>query len=376
LENNPGIAVSKPKVWNSVRIILLILGTLLLFLFAVDLMIASLQQLSRAVVETIFEATANPFTGLFMGLLLTAMIQSSSTTMAFVVALMASGSITLQSAIPIIMGANVGTTITSVVVSLGFIRKRKEFRRAVAAGAYHCFFNILTVLILFPLEYQYGFLTNTTSWITGHFFHVSQTYLALDARAIPDSFNPLIRVFVDILPNGYVLIALSFVLLFTSILLFRKLLSDLLNAGSPEAFGRFFFKGPLKSFMWGVLTTAAIRSSTITTSVVVPIVAKKIASLRQAAPFIMGANIGTTITAFIAAMLNENAASAVSIGIAHFLFNAFGVLTFFPIPALRRFPIALSSAFARLTMKYRVAGFVFLLLIFFLIPFTLILINR
>src|SRR5688572_32986229 len=97
-------------------------------------MTSSLQHLGRNVAETILLATSNPFTGLFIGLLITAMLQSSSTTTALVVALVASGSITLQSAVPIIMGANVGTTITSTIVSLGFINKKKEFRRAVAAG--------------------------------------------------------------------------------------------------------------------------------------------------------------------------------------------------------------------------------------------------
>ena len=76
----------------------------------------------------------------------------------------------LQSAVPIIMGANIGTTITSTIVSLGFISKKKEFRRAVAAGTYHDFFNILTAAILFPLEYYYGFLSSISVWIADLFF--------------------------------------------------------------------------------------------------------------------------------------------------------------------------------------------------------------
>jgi sodium-dependent phosphate cotransporter len=135
-----------------------ILAALLVFLFSLDLMIASLQQLGKVATETILLATSNPFTGLFIGLLVTAIIQSSSATTSMVVALVASGSISLQAAIPIIMGANIGTTITSTIVSLGFITKKKEFRRAVAAGTYHDFFNILTTVILFPLEYYFGFL--------------------------------------------------------------------------------------------------------------------------------------------------------------------------------------------------------------------------
>ncbi|MBT1706298.1 Na/Pi symporter [Fulvivirgaceae bacterium PWU20] len=340
------------------------------------MMVSSLQHLGRDVVQTIIQATQNPFTGLFIGLLITAMIQSSSTTTAMVVALVASGSLTLQSAVPIIMGANVGTTITSTIVSLGFISRKKEFRRAVAAGTYHCFFNLLTVVILFPLEYYYEFLSSLSTHIGGYFSTHTSAPLKNQVFHFWSGFSPLIDFLVNTISNGFILIILSFTLLFVSILVFRKLISDLLEAKTPEAFSRFFFKNQLKSFTWGLLTTAAIRSSTITTSVVVPIVAKKITSLKQAAPFIMGANIGTTITAFIAVTLNSNASGAISIAIAHFLFNFIGMLIFFPIPVLRKLPIELANSLGRLTLKYRLAGFVFILLTFFFIPFSLIYFNQ
>src|SRR5882757_8823707 len=147
-----------------------ILGALLIFLFALELMLSSLQHLGNTVAETIILATSNPFTALFIGLLITAIIQSSTATTSMTVALVASGSLTLESAVPIIMGANVGTTITSTIVSLGFISKKKEFRRAVAAGTYHNFFNLLTVVILFPLEYYFHFLSHLSQEIANAFF--------------------------------------------------------------------------------------------------------------------------------------------------------------------------------------------------------------
>jgi sodium-dependent phosphate cotransporter len=362
---------SIPKTASTVRITLYIAGTLLLFLFAIELMTSSLQHLGKGVSETILAATANPFTGLFIGLLVTAMIQSSSTTTALVVALVAAGSLTMHGAVPIIMGANIGTTITSTIVSLGFINKKKEFKRAVAAGTYHDFFNILTVVILFPLEYHYAFLSSLSQWIAGSFF----TANPISENAAADfwfGFAPLIMVLVEAVPNASLLSLLALVLLFSSILLFRRLISNLLKAKSPEAFSRFFFKSPLKSFGWGLLTTAAIRSSTITTSVVVPIVAKKIVKLSQAAPFILGANVGTTITAFIAAIIYTNTLSAITIAIVHLLFNFIGVLIFFPIPILRNIPITLANGMGMLTLKYRLAGFVYLLTTFFFVPFSLI----
>jgi sodium-dependent phosphate cotransporter len=364
-----------PKVWDSVVKALYILGALILFLFALDLMISSLQHAGSNIAATIIEATSNPFTALFIGLLVTAMIQSSSTTTSLVVALVASGSITLQSAIPIIMGANIGTTITSTIVALGFMSKRKEFRRAVAAGTYHDFFNILTAIILFPLEYYYGFLSNLSQWVAAFFFTPSDAQAQNVISHFSFGFGVIINWMIDVIPTA-ILIIISFALLFSSILLFRKLIANWMAVRSPEKFSRFFFKNPLKSFGWGMLITAGIRSSTITTSLVVPLVAKKVVSLKNAAPFIMGANIGTTITAFIAAMLNSNTGSAISIAIAHFLFNFIGVLIFFPVPALRRVPLELASSLGRLTLRYRLAGLLYLLLTFFFIPFSLIYFNK
>lgn len=362
--------------WPTVRTALYILASLLLFLFALDLMVSSLKLLGQATAETIILATSNPFTGLFIGLLITAMIQSSSTTTAMVVALVASGSVTLQSAVPIIMGANVGTTITSTIVSLGFINKKKEFKRAVSAGTYHDFFNILTVIILFPLEYYYNFLSGLSSKIASYFFTTTETVsIGINSHFV-FGFGKLVDGLMALIPSGFILVAIAFTLLFASILLFRKLISNLLLEKSPERLGAFLFQSPLKSFTWGVVTTAAIRSSTITTSLVVPLVAKQIIKLKQAAPFIIGANIGTTITAFIAAILYTNTSTAITIAIAHFLFNFIGFLLFFPIPILRKVPIDLANFLGKLTLQYRLIGLVYLLSTFFFIPFSLIYLNR
>jgi solute carrier family 34 (sodium-dependent phosphate cotransporter) len=351
-----------------------ILAALFIFLFTLDLMIASLQHIGKDAADVIILATSNPFTGLFIGLLVTALIQSSSATTSMAVALMASGSITLEGAIPIIMGANVGTTITSTIVSLGFITKKKEFRRAVAIGTYHDFFNILTVIILFPLEYYFGFLSGLAQYIATTFFKEPLGTIQNNFSLLGSGFSPIINFIVNLINNGFILAILSIGLLFGSILFFRKILSQTFGFGSQDRFQHFFFKNSLKSFGWGLLTTAAIRSSTVTTSLVVPLVAKKVVRLKSALPFILGANMGTTITAFIAAMFNSNA--AISIAIAHFLFNFIGVLIFFPIPYVKELPIKLANGLGRLTLKYRLAGFLYLLLTFFFIPFSLIYLNK
>jgi sodium-dependent phosphate cotransporter len=369
---------TSPSTENRWRIILkntaYMLAALFIFLFALDLMISSLQHLGKTAAETIILATSNPFTGLFIGLLITAIIQSSSATTSMVVALVASGAITLEGAVPIIMGANVGTTITSTIVSLGFITRKKEFRRAVAAGTYHDFFNMLTVIILFPLEYYFGFLSGLSSSIASLLFNQPIGQTKTNFSFLGSGLDPIIVFLVNSIGNGFLLALLSFALLFGSILFFRKVLTKLLGFGSQDRFQHFFFQHPLKSFGWGLITTAAIRSSSVTTSLVVPLVAKKIVKLKKAVPFILGANIGTTLTAFIAAMFNSNA--AISIAIAHFLFNFIGVLIFSFIPIVKDVPIRLASGLGRQTLKYRLVGFLYVMVMFFFVPFSLIYLNK
>lgn len=351
-----------------------ILLALLIFLFALDLMLSALQHLGQSAAETIILATSNPFTALFIGLLVTAIIQSSTATTSMTVALVASGSLTLESAIPIVMGANIGTTITSTIVSLGFLQRKKEFRRAVSAGTYHDFFNILTAALLFPLEYYLQVLSKLSHFIATTFFHQPAGTTQTNFTLLGGGLSRIAEWVTATINSGPVMVVLALAILFGSILFFRKVLTDLLGFGTSDRFQRFFFHHPVKSFSWGFLTTAAIRSSTVTTSLVVPLVAKKVVGLRSAVPFILGANVGTTISAFVASMVNSNA--AISIAIAHFLFNFIGLIIFYLLPGLREIPIRLAKGLGRLTMRHRLVGFAYLLLTFFLIPFSLIYINR
>ncbi len=238
-----------------------------------------------------------------------------------------------------------------------------------AAGTYHDFFNILTTLILFPLEYNFHFLSGLAQFIAVNFFNEPLT-LTQNFKLLGPSLSWPINFISGKIGNGYLLAGLSVILLFGSILFFRKVITHVMGLGSQQKFQRFFFKNPYKSFGWGLLTTAAIRSSTVTTSLVVPLVAKKIIKLRQAGAFILGANIGTTVTAFMASTFNSNA--AISIAITHFLFNFIGVLLFFRTPYLKEIPFQLAMRLGKLTLHNRMVGFLYLLVTFFLIPFSLI----
>ncbi len=131
---------------------------LYIFLLSINLMGESLKLFGKGFAETLISTTSNPFVGLFIGILATSLVQSSSSTTSIVVGMVGGGALTVANAIPIIMGANIGTSVTNTLVSTANINRSNELRRSFAAATVHDFFNILAVLILFPLQYIFNFL--------------------------------------------------------------------------------------------------------------------------------------------------------------------------------------------------------------------------
>jgi sodium-dependent phosphate cotransporter len=116
--------------------------------------------------ERLFANVDNPMAGLFVGLLGTVLVQSSSASTSVIVGLVASGALSVDAAVPMIMGANIGTTVTNTLVSLGHVRQSNEFRRAFAAATVHDFFNVMAVMILLPLELATGWLSSAAEWVS------------------------------------------------------------------------------------------------------------------------------------------------------------------------------------------------------------------
>ncbi|MDF9795153.1 sodium-dependent phosphate cotransporter [Catalinimonas alkaloidigena] len=353
--------------------VLLVLLTVLLFLISLDIMGNSFLSLRQTAAETILSVTANPFIGLFIGLLLTAIIQSSSTSTAMIVALVGSGALSLSSAVPIIMGANIGTTLTSTIISLGFITSKREFRKAISAGSVHDIYNLILTVILFPLEYYYQFLSSMSNTIAALLVRfTTDTRVAAQTENV-QSWSPGAYL-TEAVDNSWLLVLLSFIMLFAAIKIMSQIIYTSLIGKSKDHMQDYIFNNPYKSFAWGSVITAAVQSSSITTSLMVPLVATSKVSLQKSFPFIIGANIGTTVTALIAAIYKSEA--AISIALVHFLFNSFGVLVFLPYKPLRRIPGLLAGRFGKLTQRNRLIGFIYIVLMFFLIPFLLIYLNN
>ena len=291
-----------------------------------------------------------------------------------IVALVGSGALSLPMAVPIVMGANVGTTLTSTVVSLGFITSKREFRKAISAATVHDFYNVILVAILFPLEYHYHWLSRLSNrlvaWLADGWMHNVARFSAYTPK-VSDSIGHRIA---QLINNDWLLFLLAFVLLFATIKLISQMVSGLLTGSSRQLLKEHIFQNPYKAFAWGGALTAAVQSSSITTSLIVPLVAKGKVPLQKAFPFVMGANMGTTLTALIAALFASKA--AVELAVVHFLFNLFGALLFLPYQPIRRWPGRFAASFGELTLQHRIYGFVYVLLLFFIIPFLLIYLYR
>ncbi|PWJ44835.1 Na/Pi symporter [Sediminitomix flava] len=358
------------KVLQTLSKVVQVVAVLFVFLVALKLMSGGFKMLSKDTAQQIITLTSNPFISLFVGLLATALIQSSSTTTSMIVAIVASGSLSLQNAVPMIMGANIGTSVTSTIVALGHLSNKDEFKKAISAATVHDFFNLIVMCVLFPIEYFTGALSSAGTAIASviyssessgpELFNIMSVTVKPAAKAITALLNK----------NALVVIGVGTLGLFISLRLFTVVLKKLLVGNSEKRLEKYVFGKPLYSLVWGALITAGVQSSSVTTSLTVPLVASNKLSLRNAFPFLMGANIGTTVTALIAAVSQNEAALAIAF--CHFLFNIFGVFILFPISAIRNIPIVCAELLGQLTMKNRLVGVAYILVIFFIIPFALI----
>ncbi|CAG5862189.1 unnamed protein product [Menidia menidia] len=153
------------RVLTAIVKLVLLLGLLYLFICSLDILSSAFQLVGGKAAGDIFQDNAvlsNPVAGLVIGVLVTVLVQSSSTSSSIVVSMVSSGLLEVESAVPIIMGANIGTSVTNTIVAMMQAGDRNEFRRAFAGATVHDFFNWLSVLILLPLEVATGVLYKLT----------------------------------------------------------------------------------------------------------------------------------------------------------------------------------------------------------------------
>ena len=260
--------------------ILTMIGGLCLFLFGMNIMGEALERRAGSSLRLLLgKLTTNRMLGFLTGLAVTAVIQSSSATTVMVVGFVNSGLLTLGQAINVIMGANVGTTVTSWILSLGGIESSNVFIRLLKPSSF------TPVLALVGIIY-YMFLKDSRKKDTG-------------------------------------LILLGFATLMFGMETMSDAVSGLKDV---PAFQQLFllFTNPVLGVVAGAVLTAIIQSSSASVGILQALSSTGSVTYAAAIPIIMGQNIGTCVTAMLSSVgTNKNAKRAAFV---HLLFNIIGTL--------------------------------------------------
>ncbi len=300
-----------------------------------------------------------------IGILGTSFVQSSSTVTSIAVTLAADGIVPMIIAVGIVHGANLGTSVTSSLVAFAaevrplsghwgrdlrnllFAPRLPGFHRAVSTAIVHGMFNaILVTLIVLFLEIPFGVIHRAAAWMADHMAAGVQSSAALvEALSVltPGAWTkPVAKALLGLGIPGWVLVIVGFVLLFACLKGFSSRMRSVLLVGTDpndvEAMGRTLLgKHPLDTFLRGLGLTMLVQSSSATTSMVVPLAGMGFFSVRAIFPFVMGANIGTTVTALMAATAafgTPGFRAGMTIALCHFLLNTVAVVLVWTVPGL------------------------------------------
>ena len=260
--------------------VLTLIGGLCLFLFGMNLMGLALERRAGGKLQSILgKMTTNKFAGLFTGLGVTSIIQSSSATTVMVVGFVNSGLMTLKQAINVIMGANIGTTVTAWILSLGGIESDNVYVQLLKPTSFTPILALIGIIL-------YMFCKSDKKKDTGMIF-------------------------------------LGFAVLMFGMDTMTGSVSGL--ADIPEFQNLFLmFKNPILGVIAGAILTAIIQSSSASVGILQALAATGAVSYGAAIPIIMGQNIGTCITAILSSFgTNRNAKRT---ALVHLSFNVIGTV--------------------------------------------------
>ncbi|XP_009284286.1 PREDICTED: sodium-dependent phosphate transport protein 2A [Aptenodytes forsteri] len=367
----------------------LMFGFLYLFVCSLDVLSSAFQLAGGKVAGDIFKDNAilsNPVAGLVVGILVTVLVQSSSTSTSIIVSMVSSGLLEVRSAIPIIMGSNIGTSVTNTIVALMQAGDRSEFKRAFAGATVHDCFNWLSVLVLLPLEVVSGYLHHVTHLVVATFNIRSGNDAPDLLKIITEPFTKLIiqldksvitgiatgdeslrnrsliRVWCGHAPAQTAAVGLGTLPNCTV----AKATQKVINTDLPHPLS--WLTGYF-AMVVGAGMTFVVQSSSVFTSAITPLIGLGVISIERAYPLTLGSNIGTTTTAILAALASpgDKLASSFQIALCHFFFNISGILLWYPLP-FTRLPIRMAKALGERTAKYRWFAVLYLIVCFLLLP--------
>eukprot|EP01134_Creolimax_fragrantissima_P005608 CFRG5608T1 len=424
---------NKQKAWTATYMFLklvVVLGLLYAFIIALDLLGSGFQVLGGTQAGLVFRQSDlfdNPIAGLVIGILATVLVQSSSTSTSIIISMTASGLMTVDQAVYMIMGANIGTSVTNTIVSMGQIGDPNQFRRAFAGATVHDMFNFLSVAILLPLEYvskflhevsqatvdsmgdieggeKINFLKTITKPLTNRIVRINKKLIEQIAREEDDEaldalmeesmvswkycdddsswfiYCPREGSWSDAAVGATLLIWALAMLMICLILLVKVLqsvfngpLSGVLRKAINLSFpGRWDILSGYVLILVGAVLTILVQSSSITTSTLTPLVGLGALRLEKMFPVTLGANVGTTVTGMLAALSSPDVKEGLILAFCHVFFNLFGTLIWYPLPFMRAVPLSMARAMGNITAEHRWFALTYIIVAFLLIPLALL----
>ncbi|NIV24089.1 MAG: hypothetical protein GWN51_10645 [Gemmatimonadetes bacterium] len=359
---------------------------LFFFLLGVNGLGDAFKSLGGGLLESFFAATRNPFMGLIVGLLATTLVQSSSVTTSLIVALVAApeNPLPLANAVPMVMGANIGTTVTNTIVSMAHMGRKQEFYRAFSVATCHDFFNFMAVVLLLPLEMATGYLQRMATSLSGLLvgFGGGVEYDSPIKGALKAALAPIKAAIGAVIPSvrlqAIVLVLVSGALIYFALMFLVRTMRGAMHSRVEVIVARGFHRAAPIGIILGMLVTFMVQSSSITTSLLVPLAGAGLITLAQAFPITIGANIGTTITALLAALAvtGPNARWGVTIALVHLLFNLSATLLIYPVERIRNLPLTGARRLAAVAVRSRTYALLYIIMLFYGLPALLAVLNQ
>lgn len=388
------------KIQSGLFYTILSLGGLYFFMVAVKLIGDGFTLALGCDTKGAFDFADNPVAGLMIGTVSTALLHSSGTVTSITVAIVGAGGMTIRQGVYIIMGANVGTCITCIMVAFGQVGDRIRFQRAMAAATVHDMYNIWSVIVMFPLEVilhpleklavsMSGAKTSSGSFkspidyvvnpLTDKIIIVDKSAIykvaSGTALCIPDKSFVKAGVFEGSSMSdgsiGAIVVCMGFVILVCALLTLVTMLAKVFLGPTKTVVARVLNYNGYVNILAGTLLTFAVHSSTVVTSTLTPMAGLGVITLEQVYPLVIGANLGTTGTALLAALVTGKSDS-VAIALVHFWFNVFGIFLFYPIPITRKPILSWARSLAKFSAMWAWTAGIFLIALFLAIPGVLL----
>jgi sodium-dependent phosphate cotransporter len=261
--------------------------------------------------------------------------------------------------------------------------RKDEFYRAFSVATVHDFFNLMAVALLLPLEMATGYLQKAATWLASSLTGFGGVdYDSPIKGALKAALKPVKAVIHTVSDSERVqavlLILVSGLLIYFALLFLVKVMRGAMNSRVETIVSRGLYRSPLVAMLVGIIVTVMVQSSSITTSLLVPLAGAGLLSLEQAFPITIGANIGTTVTAFLAALAvtGPNAIAGVTIALVHLLFNVTATTLIYPVKRVRLIPLNAARRLAGIAVKSKSLAIAFVFALFYGLPALFALLDR